>query len=443
MMTKELMLHNRYQQVAELIEQTNASLSGLPRERKYQALLESPYRFFRGTSALFWQDVYNDWRYGFFGGSRQTQTWIQGDAHVYNFGAFTNHHREVVYGLDDFDDALVSDYQYDLWRLAVSIVLCGREQGDLSDQDLRKVLRKLCRSYIHTLKKIVRGEHHSKGVHFTARTSGKPLAGFLEKVERKKNRQKMLDKWTRTQKNERRVLHREGKIKRVSPQQRKKVLAAFEAYRSRFEDRVFPADEPKPCLKVKDVARRLKAGTGSLGKDRFYLLVEGASGAPEDDMILDIKLQDGPAALIAMTPAQRAIYDRVFDHEGLRHMRAYEALAEHPDPYLGFLEMEGAFYSIRERSPFKKDFPTENLTKAKHFKAMAKVWGRVIATEHARGSRSLNEADKMIFPRAVTDRVCGRKKEFVRLVEEIAIQYATRVEADYSRWLHENSRPEE
>ncbi|KMQ75944.1 putative protein conserved in bacteria (DUF2252) [Marinobacter subterrani] len=98
-MIKELTLHNRDQQVIQAINENNAELDAPARKKKFAAMAEAPYRFFRGTSHLFWQDMYNDWRFALFGGVAGTQTWIQGDAHVCNFGAFANHDGEVIYGL--------------------------------------------------------------------------------------------------------------------------------------------------------------------------------------------------------------------------------------------------------------------------------------------------------------------------------------------------------
>jgi len=135
-----------------------------------------------------------------FGGVAGTQTWIQGDAHVYNFGAFANHDGDVIYGLDDFDDAVVSDYQYDLWRLAVSLVLDTRANGNFDDSTCAKALDALVKGYLKTATDYSKGDLERE-VHYTADTAGKPLRKFLQKVGRKKSRERMLKKWTHLQKN--------------------------------------------------------------------------------------------------------------------------------------------------------------------------------------------------------------------------------------------------
>lgn len=55
-------------------------------------------------------------------------------------------------------------------------------------------------------------------------------------------------------------------------------------------------------FRVKSVARRLAAGTGSLGTPRFYLLIEGPSADQDDDVILDVKRQGTPTAHAYITP---------------------------------------------------------------------------------------------------------------------------------------------
>ncbi|MCI5104432.1 MAG: DUF2252 family protein, partial [Algiphilus sp.] len=66
---KQLTRQNRSHWVCSAIAEQNAALSVADRERKYAAMAESPYRFFRGTSHLFWADLYKDWRFTFFGGT--------------------------------------------------------------------------------------------------------------------------------------------------------------------------------------------------------------------------------------------------------------------------------------------------------------------------------------------------------------------------------------
>lgn len=168
----------------------------------------------------------------------------------------------------------------------------------------------------------------------------------------------MLNKWTRLQKNGKRVFDATNpKLKRLSAAACKQFMVAFDTYR---QERELSGEDT--FYQVKDVVRRISAGTGSLGTMRFYVLIEGDEGSQDDDIILDIKQQCGPSLLNAMSEAERQAYLRVYPNEGLRHAAAFRAMAEHPDRYLGWLEFDGTVLSVRERSPFKDDFPTNKLT---------------------------------------------------------------------------------
>lgn len=56
-------------------------------------------------------------------------TWIQGDMHMDNFGAFQNETGAIVFDVNDFDEGYVGSYLYDVIRMSVSISLYLEEQG--------------------------------------------------------------------------------------------------------------------------------------------------------------------------------------------------------------------------------------------------------------------------------------------------------------------------
>ena len=92
-------------------------------------------------------------------------------------------------------------------------------------------------------------------------------------------------------------------------------------------------------------------------------------------------------------------------------------------------------FSVRERSPFKDDFPTEKLDKKKHFLKMAGTWGEVLATEHKRASRPLNPDWPFMFEETLMRLTKDRESEFVTLVSAIATHYAECVERDFQTFL--------
>jgi uncharacterized protein (DUF2252 family) len=430
---KSINLHNRPYKIVSAIAQNNQTLPEVFREAKYQKMSQSPYLFLRGTNHLFWEDFYNDWRLGLFGGSADTHTWLQGDAHLYNFGAFTNYDNEVIYGFDDFDDGIVGDYQYDLWRLVISLVLDGRENGNFKPKEIRKAVKTLGKAYLKT---VFDHNHNPTAdtIHFTKENTKGKLKKFLKKVEEKESRSKMLEKWTTFDERGKRVFDKQTeKLSDLSAEEVDNLERAFPAYRNTLSGDI-PATDDR-YFRIKDMAKRLWAGTGSLGTPRYYILIEGDAIAAHDDIILDVKRQEFPAAYAQMNAEERTAYHHIFSHEGDRHAQAFSAIAEHPDQYLGWMELPDGVYSVRERSPFKEDFPTEKLDKEKDFYQLAQQWGIILATEHKRGGYALNATH--LFEEALQKQVAGKEKKFVHFLADVAFQYADCAEQDYQTFLEE------
>lgn len=426
-MSQLLTRHNRPQQVLDAITAVNVGLSDTDRAAKYTKLATSPYRFFRGTNHLYWNDVWHDWRFALFGGLPETQTWLQGDAHAYNFGAYGHHDDNVRYGMDDFDDALIADYQYDIWRLAISLVLDARENVSLSHKATRKALRALLESYHDELTTHASGKTPEA---VTLDTAKGPLKPFMQEVADKRSRARMLEKWTQQSAEGRCFADRPDKLvglpAHIASQLRK---AVEEEYRHTLQSVRVEADDDH--FQVKDMARRLDAGTGSLGLERFYVLIEGGHGHEHDDVILDVKQQTPPEGWAMMTAAQKKAWRKAFPHEGIRHAAAFCAIAEHPDIYLGWLHLGDNVFSVRERSPFKVDFPTHKINAAKPYRKLVKQWGRILAREHLRGARALHQDDPARFARSVCARLDGRLEHFVDMVTTLAVSYADCVTQDY------------
>ncbi|WP_404375446.1 DUF2252 domain-containing protein [Vreelandella aquamarina] len=432
-MSHALTGHNRPQQVIEAIQQANAPLSAAHRQAKYAKMAASPYRFFRGSNHLYWQDVWHDWRFALFGGWPNTQTWLQGDAHAYNFGAYGHHDDQVRYGMDDFDDALIGDYQYDVWRLAISLVLDARENVELNPKAIDKSLKKLLEGYMETL-----AAHREEEVPIHAITldSAKdPLKSFMGKVADKQSRARMLEKWTTLDSEKGRLFaERPGKLANLPADVASQLRRIIEQEYQQTLQHPIKESDPQHFF-VKDTARRLDAGTGSLGVERYYVLIEGGADHEHDDVILDIKEQVTPEAYRLMDKAQQQAWRKLFPNEGIRHAAAFHAIAEHPDAYLGWLTMNGKVFSVRERSPFKKDYPTHKLSGGKAYRKLARQWGEILAREHLRGAQALNRGKTVPFADAVCRRLDGREEQFIEVVSTLAKAYADCVAQDYQVFM--------
>jgi uncharacterized protein (DUF2252 family) len=274
----------------------------------------------------------------------------------------------------------------------------------------------------------------------TLETAKGTLAPFLEKVSRKQSRARLLGKWTQLTDEGRSFAERPGKLARLPAHLASQLRKAIEEeYRHTLAKAHTTTDDAH--FRVKDMARRLDAGTGSLGLERFYVLIEGGRDHEHDDVILDVKQQTPPEGWRLMNATEKRAWRAAFPHEGARHAAAFCAIAEHPDPYLGWLHLDKVVFSVRERSPFKEDFPTHKLDGAKSYRQLVKQWGQILAREHLRGARALHPDDPARFARSVCERVDGRLDHFVEVVTLLAVSYADCVSQDYRTFVESLDEP--
>ena len=142
-------------------------------------------------------------------------------------------------------------------------------------------------------------------------------------------------------------------------------------------------------FRIRDIARRISAGTGSIGTPRYYLLIQGDGDSSKNNHILDVKRQGKPSAYDYLSKEQQVDYDRTYDNDAHRQAVAYEALGKQPDAFMGWMKLHNGYYSVRERSPFKETFETESLETEEAFVEMARAWAQVLASDHARAVRDL------------------------------------------------------
>ncbi len=89
---------------------------------RYGRMRQSPFAFYRGAAALMAADL---------AATPATGLRVQacGDCHVSNFGGFGSPERRLVFDITDFDETLPAPWEWDVKRLAASIVLAGRQRG--------------------------------------------------------------------------------------------------------------------------------------------------------------------------------------------------------------------------------------------------------------------------------------------------------------------------
>ncbi len=129
----------RPQIVVNLLEESNADrIPGLIAIR-YGRMAQTPFTFFRGSAIIQARDLML---------SPASGITVQacGDCHMINFGGFATPERNLVFDINDFDETFPGPWEWDLKRLAVSIVLCARDL-DFSKKDSEEAVRAAAESY--------------------------------------------------------------------------------------------------------------------------------------------------------------------------------------------------------------------------------------------------------------------------------------------------------
>ncbi|SDI41715.1 DUF2252 domain-containing protein [Paraburkholderia phenazinium] len=250
---------------------------------KYQLMRTSPFVFLRGTCHLFYQRLPH--------GSvleAAPPVWICGDMHLENFGSYKADDRLVYFDINDFDEACLAPSLFELIRLLTS-VLVGAADLRVSRAEALALCHTAVDAYAAALS-------FGKARWIEAETSEGMVRDLFDALS-KRSRVDLLNRRTEL-KGKKRVLRIDGKkALPVSDEARAEVTAFMNEF-TKQQHQVASSNNPNHSnnsngadsadfYRIIDVARRV-AGTGSLGVDRYVMLVEG-KGSPDGNFLLDLK----------------------------------------------------------------------------------------------------------------------------------------------------------
>lgn len=417
--------------VAE-ITSANTHLPAAPRAEKYGLMKASPFAFFRGSNHLYWKEFGSSPQLSTYGGLSSTRTWLAGDMHLDNTGSFDDDQGEIVYAINDFDEAVIGDYQLDVWRLAVSLALAAQQNGGFSASDQGSLIDTFTEAYLDAMASYAGNSQETTRKFKASNTSGL-LDDFLSDVAEKNSRAEMLDDWTVQVSGVRRLdTASNPDLTSVTAAVDSDVQGHMAAYRATLSG---GASFPASYFAVKSVAQRLHAGLGSLGFTRYYVLIEGPTSGQDDDRILDVKAQRAPSAWAYLSSAAVSQTSTASGgNMAYRTVLAYKALDYRVDDHLGWMALsDGTTYSVRERSPYKDTFDTTSLTSMTRFTNLADQWGQLLATQHARAD---DDWDASVLPSSVDSQINaltdGDHAGFRAKVRALALDYASQVELDHA-----------
>lgn len=330
-------------------------------QTKFDKLAQSPFDFFRGTALLYYRDQAGT-------DGHLPVVFCNGDVHPENFGVMPSEDRAPFFGLNDFDESYIAPFSWDIKRGAVGFEL-ATQAGGFRKSARAEIVAAFVRGYIDGLKEFARDDRE-KYHQFRLDNSPPLIRELLERSQTE--RRKFLEGFVDLEKSQFRPT--DEIVPHASHvQEFQKII---DRYRKRNN---VPEEGRAGHFKVKDVAVKKDSGTASLGLDRFFVLIDGPTDDPADDIVLELK-QARPSALRGLTPG-----DAGQDAQG-EAGRIFQSQKVHVvggDPFYGETEIDGRSFLVRERSPFKDDIDIDDLDEAE-WCDYARICGMTVAQAHAR-----------------------------------------------------------
>jgi len=403
--------------LATLSEVNKGRLSALLPE-KYKRMRVSPFSFFRGAAVLMASDLATLPRTG-------AIVQLCGDAHVRNLGAYAAPDGTLVFDINDFDETIPGPWEWDVKRLATSLVLAAEESGEPERRQAESV-RRFVASYRESLRRFASMPYRALGRHLIIRRRDdlvlEEIFADAQRTTPARNLKKLANvKAGKTpnaaavgEEQRFRFHDRTPDLEHVSDHTAAEVLASLRAYRSTLSAsrrRTFER------YRAVDVAFKL-VGTGSVGTRDFVVLLFG--NGVDDPLFIQVK-QELPSCYAAYLPsAPRA------EHEGQRVADGQMMMQTLSDPFLGYTRFGGHDYLVRQLADHKAALDPSELRRETLFE-YATLCGEVLAKGHARTGDA-----------ALLAGYVGKSSRLDKAIAAFALKYAEQTKADYRVFIREH-----
>ena len=373
----------------------------------------SPFTFYRGMPSLMLFD--QAWEQHNSGLFQQ----ICGDCHLSNFGGFASPERNLLFGINDFDETLVAPFEWDLKRLATSFVIAARDI-DLADKVGLKAIKTMLNSYRQ---------------HLLQNTELSPLQVWYDKVDAstllentecrklRKKREKHLD--SAQKRNAHSVLPKLTQQDQETgfryfvddapllwhPNTDEPFSQSVETFFQQYRDSLkYDRQVLFDRYQRSDVALKV-VGVGSVGTRSAIALFQDADREP---LILQMK-EANPSIL-------SPLFLEKVKHEGERVIHGQQLMQAASDIFLGFSTLEKHFH-VRQLRDMKISVDLADMDDA-YFYEYAESCGLALAHAHAKAGN----ADVLMG-------YLGEGSTIVEVLQQYATQYAERNLKDYQQFM--------
>lgn len=335
----------------------------------------SPFTFLRGAAVVMAWDLAHS-------PISNIQVVMDGDAHLNNFGLFGTPQRDVIFDLNDFDEAVIGPWEWDLKRLVASVNVAGRENG-LNRKERRVAVLSCVTGYRFNVERLQGAGildtwylHAYPGRHNPLiEVDPKAQAVFrkaLGKAMQQTNATLLVKIAQRGVDGAWRLREAPPVLTRVDAATREKVIDALNDYADTLQrERRYMLSR----YHVVDVAHRV-VGVGSVGTRSYLALLFG--NGDDDPLFLQVKEAIVPAHLPYLPPLPAEI-----SHQGKRVVIGQRALQASSDMLLGWTSIDGRPFYVRQMKNMKASIPVEWLT-GESFNFYAWACGAILGRAHAR-----------------------------------------------------------
>jgi uncharacterized protein (DUF2252 family) len=379
---------------------------------RFGRMAASPFGFFRGAAAIMAHDL---------GTTPVTGIGVQlcGDAHLSNFGLYATPERRLVFGVNDFDETMRGPWEWDVKRLAASLVVAARDIG-LRQRDGVRAAVASALSYRRHIG--IYAEMGLLDVWYSTVDASRVLL-VMRSIEararrtadraRRRDHLRALNKLTEVVGDTRRIRHAPPLVLRVDDQEA--VLAQvdqlIEHYRATLpEERRVLFDR----YRLTDVAMKV-VGVGSVGTHCWIGLLHGEGNGVADPLFLQVK-EARPSVLEAqLAPSP-------YRHHGHRVVVGQRLMQAFPDVFLGWTSAldSGRHYYVRQLQDMKGSFSVEGM-RCDELAEYGVLCGWTLARSHARSGDAAAIAGYL-----------GSSSSFDLAIGEFSRRYAEQNERDFA-----------
>ncbi|MGF1470271.1 MAG: DUF2252 domain-containing protein [Rubrobacteraceae bacterium] len=377
---------------------------------RYARMMPSPFAFLRGAAVVMAHDL---------AGTPDTgiRTQLCGDCHLSNFGLYASPERTLLFDVNDFDETLPGPWEWDLKRLATSLVVAGRDNG-FDDAGCRKAARAAATSYRKRMAEFSKMReldvwYSQVNVDDVLDLIGDSKTRKRAKKARRKARGRdnlqALSRLTKTLDGRRVIDDDPPLLARVTEEHlREQVHEILESYRSTLQDdRRHLLDR----YHFVDAATKV-VGVGSVGTRCYVVLLEGLN--QEDPLFLQVKEAEA-SVLEAHLPQS------VYENQGQRVVAGQRLMQAASDIFLGWVRgPAGRDFYWRQLRDMKGSAKIEQLSSGQ-LALYADICGLALARAHARSGDRVQIAGYL-----------GKSGRFDEAIADFAEAYADQTERDHA-----------